>query len=1144
MSFKISFIDSAVSAVVWVLANVPEDSKICSDFSFDLALSVKEAIEYSEFDRKKFLPEGEISKIITRETIRKTIPKPSNALVDFIHDSAPKIFVIMLFRVGLRRHRLRKAAKHFHQYGFTDSCLPITDSDELWTCQKSSTCDRPHMKPLHAFRILSPIELEIFIDYQWTLFAPVFSPSSSRLKLDSNTILPVTWTSGKPPKIALKELLGRPVEESYRAETAFEVEATALDELCALNHPNLVKRVASFTRGQTHYFLFEWAGGGNLREFWRASDNDPSQLLSGEFLKDVIRQLRGLADAICALHNLKDSESWRHGDLKPENILRHLDSDDPLALGVLQICDFGLAKRHNLSTGRRSRASTIAFYGTDRYKPPEAVIWRDEPRSRLYDIWSMGCIIMEFVIWLLYGTDELQRFHGSLDESLAGEGPFFILEEPKAKLRPAVMAWLDHMRTDIKSIPNPALEDLLLLVEHRLLVVDLPNESGARSRATASQLLYEMDQILLEAENIPDYLPTGTVRIGRHGPPPKQRKGKVELHPPDNIPSAKTLNDHWEYDIDNTFATKILDLVDPWGIPSQNNTTPLCEKCQSLAIDSPAFTMNETVSSFRDASKRCRLCKLFYDCIARRGNTGDVTVRFKRSGSGLQMNGSRKRTLSICRILGFPTLPKPRTDVYFDLIRQWLRDCDDKHDCISRYHSPMPTRLIDVGQRGAPTVHLHYTNRNELGVYVALSHRWGDDTVDGNFRTTSSMIDKLKQGFDLKMLPKTFQDTVEVTREIKVRFLWIDSICIIQDDSTDWETESRRMEQVFSSAYCVLAAGSSGGTSDGFLHAHPQRDVVALESISQDRLYVCDSIDNFHDDVEQGELNKRGWVLQERALSRRTLHFTGKQMYWECGEGVRCQTLTKMRNSKSGILGDSHFPRVALKLADGGKMRVYQFIYEKYSRLAFTHPWDRPVAIIGLENRLLQAFGTRGKYGILECFLHRSLLWQRGRDEIAMRRIAFPHSRKVPSWSWLAYQGGISYMEVPPNNTDWNAEISDAFRDSAGNSSYSGDVEALGKLEVKVYDCDMSGIYTDDPKPNIIFDDPGQQEHCKSQCIIVGREISTPAEKMQGHYYVLFVTQKSTTEFFTEWERFGVGILPKKCFDWESAERLGEQQLV
>lgn len=104
------------------------------------------------------------------------------------------------------------------------------------------------------------------------------------------------------------------------------------------------------------------------------------------------------------------------------------------------------------------------------------------------------------------------------------------------------------------------------------------------------------------------------------------------------------------------------------------------------------------------------------------------------------------------------------------------------------------------------------------------------------------------------------------------------------------------METVFSSAYCVIAASRATGTSSGFLGERPSRKFVKFEAKPpENTFYVCEAIDDFQSDVIDGHLNKRGWVLQERALARRTIYFTEHQTYWECGEGVRCETLTRMK---------------------------------------------------------------------------------------------------------------------------------------------------------------------------------------------------------------------------------------------------------
>lgn len=250
--------------------------------------------------------------------------------------------------------------------------------------------------------------------------------------------------------------------------------------------------------------------------------------------------------------------------------------------------------------------------------------------------------------------------------------------------------------------------------------------------------------------------------------------------------------------------------------------------------------------------------------------------------------------------VGFPRLPDVASSQQYELLREWLRVCDKGHGCWPwKSVEPlpeMPTRVIDVGLGSEPVLRLIETGNRLRAKYVALSHCWGTITENEKFCAKKENVDQIKKHIDYNRLPKTFQDAVKVTRELKVQYLWIDSICIIQDDNKDWEAESGKMEDVFSSAYCTLAASSAKSSVDGFLeHAREPRDCVTVQSPKHSSLYLCKTIDNFRRDVEEAVLNTRGWVFQERALSRRIIHFTSNQIYWECGLGVHCETLAKLR---------------------------------------------------------------------------------------------------------------------------------------------------------------------------------------------------------------------------------------------------------
>ncbi|OTA01492.1 hypothetical protein A9Z42_0018400 [Trichoderma parareesei] len=203
----------------------------------------------------------------------------------------------------------------------------------------------------------------------------------------------------------------------------------------------------------------------------------------------------------------------------------------------------------------------------------------------------------------------------------------------------------------------------------------------------------------------------------------------------------------------------------------------------------------------------------------------------------------------------------------------------------------MPTRVIKVGLR---RLRLVETSNGTSGKYVALSHCWGRLTKEQKFCTYQSNMEALKKDIPYKSLPKSFQDAVRVTRALRVPYLWIDSICIIQEDEGDWKSEASKMEQVFSSAYCTIAASSATSSLDGFLGERKPRACVSIRT-SRGPLYLAEAIDDFHEHVEKSVLSTRGWVLQERALSRRTIYFTSTQVYWECGEGIFCETLATLQ---------------------------------------------------------------------------------------------------------------------------------------------------------------------------------------------------------------------------------------------------------
>jgi serine/threonine protein kinase len=265
------------------------------------------------------------------------------------------------------------------------------------------------------------------------------------------------------------------------ADDVWKSEVNTLNEISDLKHPHLIQRIAAITRGNQRFLMFLWADGGNLRDYW---ENNPKPILTAALVKDIIEQIRGMAEALQRLHGYRDQYHYRHGDLKPENILNFPDPEKT-RMGTFKISDLGSAKHHSVATRLRERTGGKA-YATLVYQPPESVTNRLSPSSRLYDIWSMGCVTLEFMVWVLYGYEELKKFTTSIKGKLDEPCAFFEVEEieyqntpPRlvARIHPAVQACLDRLSEDPECAKKTALGDLLEIIKTDLLVIKLPERT-------------------------------------------------------------------------------------------------------------------------------------------------------------------------------------------------------------------------------------------------------------------------------------------------------------------------------------------------------------------------------------------------------------------------------------------------------------------------------------------------------------------------------------------------------------------------------------------------------------------------------------------------------------------------------------------
>jgi hypothetical protein len=173
-------------------------------------------------------------------------------------------------------------------------------------------------------------------------------------------------------------------------------------------------------------------------------------------------------------------------------------------------------------------------------------------------------------------------------------------------------------------------------------------------------------------------------------------------------------------------------------------------------------------------------------------------------------------------------------------------------------------------------------SKGRRGRYVTLSHCWGGKE---HLMTKSSNITQLLSSIDMMAVSKTVRNAIEITRKLGIQYLWVDSLCIVQDDKHDWLSEAPRMGSIYEKAYVTLAASTAANGSMGLLAPYQSDEIVRMPCKPGDSAtgYMYFAPEDIHfKEVKESPLNSRGWVMQERLLSRRTIHFAATQMYWEC----------------------------------------------------------------------------------------------------------------------------------------------------------------------------------------------------------------------------------------------------------------------
>ncbi|KAH8632613.1 hypothetical protein IG631_11247 [Alternaria alternata] len=338
------------------------------------------------------------------------------------------------------------------------------------------------------------------------------------------------------------------------------------------------------------------------------------------------------------------------------------------------------------------------------------------------------------------------------------------------------------------------------------------------------------------------------------------------------------------------------------------------------------------------------------------------------------------------------------------------RNCGRAKTGISTTVGTLPHRLLDLSHGNCiltldvqTWVRTGRATVDQLSDYCTLTYRWGNGPPDCMLRTQFSE----DRTSSLESLPQTFKDAIIISRALKIRFLWIDAMCIIQPsahgDFTDWNAEGPRMWLVYQNAICNIAATCSSDPNDGFL-SRVGTDYTASCIIPQETedggiqpIFLKSDADAFEASVVISSLNRRGWVAQERLLSRRILHFTEERVFWECQADNGNDYLFAQ-----GIDWDYVQNPSLLTLKQW--LRFIKF----YSKSSFTQPADRLIALSSIARSVqVEVFGTTYFAGIWKEHLVHCLSWLS--DVPSPRHLRRTHLAMAPSWSWASVPGGIAY---------------------------------------------------------------------------------------------------------------------------------------
>ncbi|KAF2971192.1 hypothetical protein GQX73_g2406 [Xylaria multiplex] len=371
--------------------------------------------------------------------------------------------------------------------------------------------------------------------------------------------------------------------------------------------------------------------------------------------------------------------------------------------------------------------------------------------------------------------------------------------------------------------------------------------------------------------------------------------------------------------------------------------------------------------------------------------------------------------------------PQPTSVPSLDVVRGWLETCVKGHEACNRHEGSvfMPSRFLDVANPNRMDLAFLMIRGEDVAAdlrYVALSHCWGKTKT---IVTTKSAVNEHRNGIDVRILPRTFQDAIEIVRSLGLRYVWIDSLCIIQDDAYDWEAEAARMADVYRNAYLVLGAARADSDIAGFLD---NRSLPANSTeLGAFQITLLPPLlkrwTHGADIITSEPLSSRAWCLQERCLARRMIHYGNLQTSWECAElrasedgdaifeeGDQLSRILQTANAGISVFGDVVRSTWNSDVAPRRRDSVLKYsdwcrLVSQYSARDITKDTDRLPALLGIASALKAITRDDYMYGTWRGGLLEGLAW----CSSTKNGLSRPENSDAPSWSWAAVKGVVDF---------------------------------------------------------------------------------------------------------------------------------------